>query len=86
MHTEKEAKTKWCPFANFQSGQGGGNRWAHGHDDHEPYEGMNPVPCRCIASQCMAWRWRVVPAALTGGTSDALSDTHGFCGMAGRPE
>ena len=26
----------------------------------EPHA-LNPVPCRCIASECMAWRWGPVP-------------------------
>lgn len=42
MHTEEEARTKWCPFdrtylvAQIEIDAG---------------------ECRCIASECMAWRW-----------------------------
>src|SRR5689334_8359299 len=47
--TEDEAKTRWCPFARGETGQGSGiNRiW----DDHDP----TPQHCLCIASACMAW-------------------------------
>ena len=50
--TEEEAKTKWCPFV--RQAQNGtiwsSNRWG---------DSRNPQPCRCIASECMAWRWRL---------------------------
>lgn len=37
------------------------------------------------ASVCMAWRWQILPAYMTGGTEYGLSDVHGFCGLAGEP-
>lgn len=59
-----------------------------------------PASCRCIADQCAMWRW--VPSATThkeprvvdrpfGGREVVHVDvpdatTHGFCGLAGRPE
>ena len=52
--TEEEAKTKWCPHARVVLPAGGyasGNRF----DDSQP----NPdyMESRCIASDCMMWKW-----------------------------
>ena len=61
--TEEEAREKWCPFAREYdiergiAGLAGVNR---------PTE----IGARCIASQCMAWRWTVRP--------------YGLCGLAGK--
>lgn len=48
--TEKEAKTKWCPFArSLDDGVNVANReWVNGRPIAE---------CMCLASNCMAWRW-----------------------------
>ena len=38
----------------------------------------------CIASRCMAWRW--VETNIKDGEGTKVSgDTHGYCGLAGRP-
>jgi len=51
--TEDEAKQKWCPHARLQTSWSsprggvalaGTNRWEKGS-------------AKCIASECMAWRW-----------------------------
>lgn len=59
MLTEAKARTKWCPQALHQSGgeEPAANRWAD-RDGHHP----NPAECRCLASECMAWRWAAMPA------------------------
>lgn len=62
--TEQQAKSKWCPHARvirwetLNQGEtsvdhliGGTNRDALGKT-------KNPGSCRCIAGECMAWRWR----------------------------
>lgn len=36
----------------------------------------------CIGRRCMAWRWEHIDM---GATSWIISDTDGFCGLAGRP-
>lgn len=44
---------------------------------------------RCVGAECMAWRWRVTYTVLTEYpyTANAtISDTVGYCGMAGKPE
>jgi hypothetical protein len=57
MITEAEAKTKWCPFARYAfTDVGGVNRWKQSAPENEPHA-LNPVPCRCIGSECMMWRW-----------------------------
>ena len=71
MKTEEEATGCWCPFVRYQTGEEdcAGNRWL---------DLSNPGTARCIASQCMAWRW--TPAAQMGLSRD------GFCGLAGNPD
>ncbi len=47
LMTEQEARTKWCPhYRQYQGEDGTG--------DNRPNGGFNP---RCIASDCMAWRF-----------------------------
>lgn len=65
MHTEEQAKTKWCPEARLASSgsvtgasAGGGNSTLSGR-------------VRCIASECMHWRWN--------------GEGRGYCGLSGRP-
>lgn len=62
MLTEKEAATKWCPFARVALPVGhAGNRistfnkqQASGRDAE--WYAQQEADCRCIASHCMAWR------------------------------
>ena len=79
--TEDEARQKWCPsvreiaaMSNYElpsntvmynpSTQVAGNRLPDGNMS------------KCIASDCMAWRWE------DGPMDDEL---HGYCGLAGKP-
>lgn len=80
--TEEEAKTKWCPFARYQHNQEpASNRWNQNAPPKEPHA-LNPIPCRCIASDCMAWRWVPRNSPMT-----APSDPRrGYCGLAGKVE
>lgn len=83
MMTEQEAKTKWCPAVRFDTGRSGVNRWKQSEPPEEPHA-LNPVPCRCIASECMAWRWERIPHPnATGGF--VWGRVHGYCGLAGQP-
>lgn len=66
--TESDAREKWCPFTTV--GARGVNR---------PTPHMVPAArteieaqTRCIATDCMAWRWRY-----------GAHDRDGFCGLAG---
>jgi hypothetical protein len=64
--TEDQAQSKWCPFARMldRTGSAGYNR------------GPDPALwTKCVASQCMAWRWRTLP--------EVPGD--GYCGLATGP-
>jgi len=73
---EDKAKEKWCPFVRHFTGNASddysidpaANRWG---------KHLNPNPCRCIASDCMAWRWQL--------TRDGWASASGYCGLAGTP-
>lgn len=57
--TEDEAKTKWCPFVREVGVAANGKQYTAGnrHIDFKSNATYgNPVGCRCIASECMAWR------------------------------
>lgn len=91
MLTEKEAREKWCPFAlvptqiakfgnavnertTYEFHPSASNR----HPGPEPREG-----CQCIASDCMAWRWR---RRYADDKKDAeISHCTGYCGLGGKP-
>lgn len=68
MMTELEAKTKWCSEARIQSGG------AYNRDQN----GAAPKMARCLASECMHWRWVAMKGALP-----ASAPTHGGCGLSG---
>ena len=75
MGTEGQAKKKWCPFQNGR---------------HGPVE--RPVAKggkwdRCIASECMAWRWLKIKgkAVPSGEETVTISKDIGYCGLAGNP-
>lgn len=56
--TEAEAKECWCPFSrvNPLRERSSFNRY------HEETAGkVGPDSANCIASRCMAWRWRRKP-------------------------
>lgn len=70
--TEDEARTKWCPFVRYNSGEiaeePGVNR--HGQLKNPNYAG-------CIASECMAWRpWVDIHSM------EPNPPEKGYCGLA----
>lgn len=84
--TEDETKTKWCPFVRYAnspfSNNATANRWKQSEPADQPHA-LNPVPCRCIGSDCMAWRWRdrePIPS-----NDPMYKPPRGFCGLAGKP-
>ena len=80
--TEDEAKTKWCPFVRYRLT---GTDVAVNCDDPErPHAFDEEIPFNCIASACMAWRWKAFPGAAASIGDPARSTTEGHCGLAGR--
>lgn len=70
MMTEDEARKKWCPMV--RTGLVHGMAVNH-HIDMEPKGQGVHDETRCIASECMMWRW------ITG------DKIEGYCGLAGLP-
>lgn len=82
MLTEEEAKTKWCPhvrvLASTDGAKAGVNMILTG-DDLLPDRSKS----NCIASACMAWRWRRRYA--DDAKEAKISHVTGYCGLAGKP-
>lgn len=90
--TEEEARKKWCPFARTGAFTDQDQMMAVTVNRDPRDEVMDG--CRCIASECMAWRWHGY-----AGEEIALDRDHpfrkfprdehdqryGYCGLAGRP-
>lgn len=81
MFTEEEAKTKWCPWA----------RTAWAFDDVRngifvtANRGTTEDDCRCIASECMAWRWIYRFEHVETGEGTHHDPKQGFCGLSTKP-
>ena len=85
--TEDEAKTKWCPFVRFTTPYAAkavdfiatsvDEHWSNRIDDS-----------RCIASDCMAWRWlnnkRTEFDEHGNSFTTSVDPIHGYCGLAGK--
>ncbi|KKT30205.1 MAG: hypothetical protein UW18_C0021G0004 [Microgenomates group bacterium GW2011_GWF1_44_10] len=84
MFTEQEAKDRWCPHVRFQDTEPDSqpaNSWSiHSSCSDENKYGTerNPKICRCIASECMMWRWENDLKSKGG------EGSKGFCGLAGK--
>jgi len=76
--SEKAARTKWCPFVRIDNNNRVFNTITDG------FENTNSM-YHCIASSCMSWR-EFHLSHVKGGVAEAPKDTHGYCGLAGRPE
>lgn len=75
--TEEEARTKWCPHGRVYSSIGPYNR-----TEIRAADG----PSRCIASNCMAWRWakdELVDFVSNGKSIPGYKSENGYCGLAG---
>lgn len=82
MHTEEQAREKWCPFARaivLGTGDFGDFQLAINRTDR----GGASLAALCIASDCMAWRWKKSKQDNLGTWMDP---THGYCGLAGAPK
>lgn len=82
MHTEEEAKTKWCPFARTATFETQSAVSESAATFNRPWSGsIAQEDCSCIASECMAWRWDGVR-----GDDDNNDPVVGHCGLAGEPK
>lgn len=82
--TEEEAKTKWCPFVRVLPET---ERWHPMTNREDTISAPKGSATTCIGSACAAWRWECVRDDYGGenGEPVILTETHGFCGLAGRP-
>ena len=55
--TEQEAKLRWCPFARVMMHDTADRPVAGCAGINRDPENNLPLAVRCIASDCMAWRW-----------------------------
>lgn len=70
--TEEEAKTRWCPYSRVLIENQGDGSYDAGN--RWQIEGPPPINSKCLGSICMAWRF------------EQEGSTHGYCGLAGKPE
>jgi hypothetical protein len=76
VHTEDEAKAKWCP-----------HQIAYIHAPH-PETKQEPGKRSCITTHCMAWRWRGYRDKHGGTHYQKFEDEDprvGYCGLSGEP-
>ncbi len=77
--TVEEAKTKWCPFVrSIYVGDHGSQQFPSNRFGTSSGFNLNPEECRCIASDCMAWRW----GSGYRFTGLPAEEQAGFCGLA----
>jgi hypothetical protein len=78
--TEEQARGKWCAHARTVVSNTAFNRIFARIEFVTSPEG-----CRCIASECMSWRWSE-PNFLPRTEAEAKANPpKGYCGLAGRP-
>lgn len=90
MITEEEAKLKWCPHARtlaiFRDADG--KRETAGCFNRAHTDDM-ASHSRCVASQCMMWRWSEPTMKAHDSdqrvTYDGRAAAKGYCGLAGTP-
>ncbi len=89
--TEDEAKQQWCPHARVcEVGDGelyGPFNRYHTSEQSGPTDSGNEA--RCIASQCMAWRWartHINDPQNLGGDMIPSTRAYGYCGAFGVPK
>ena len=74
MHTLDEATESWCPMTRVANGNEATNCAVN-----QVELGSSNITkrTRCIANECMMWRWSDV--------LDINNEPTGFCGLAGVP-
>ncbi len=76
MSTE-DARHKWCPYVRID----GNNRF--NSSMNEGYQ-RNHGPYHCLGEECMMWRR--VHLHMMKGHAQSSATSHGYCGLAGKPD
>lgn len=58
LKTEHEARTKWCPHGRMSSFVVLESDEVASFSNNRTMSGKRSMGCNCIASECMAWRWK----------------------------
>ena len=74
MHTEEEAKTKWCPMSRYSIAVGPAG------DIEQIDNRLEPRGPLCIGSACMMWQWGQ-PRYQENGAAHP-NGRRGYCGLA----
>jgi hypothetical protein len=82
MVTEEEAKKRWCPFVRL--GLSGRLPSALNRIQDSDNSVAVPFGARCIASECMAFRWLEPPGPRPPDAPER--DDRGYCGLSGPPQ
>ena len=78
--TEDEAKQKWCPFVRVIEDVGSSyNRVIYAKGD-ERKDLLTENACKCVASDCMMWRWGKTETTMDGVQYHPAGSGH--CGLA----
>lgn len=100
IHTEEEAKTKWCPMSRVSAfpHKGGDEISLFSNRDIcflVPGNSFDPATdiTKCIASDCMMWRWdettetepSLTPEGTIGYLPLPIDQWKGHCRLGGRP-
>lgn len=82
--TKQEAKEKWCPMVrNIMTPQD--STWRNkAMTNRLDFVENGFTESRCIASDCMMWRWSIVGATVNGVYDDNYP-VEGYCGLGGKP-
>jgi len=80
LRTEDDAKRCWCPYAreNMIVGFDGGRRSHIGNRNT-----TDQTYAKCIATNCMAWRWSYQFTHMETGKGTHYDPKLGYCGLAG---
>mgnify|MGYP006919647047 CR=1 FL=1 len=81
MHTEDEARRNWCPMVRALAHEGHASVAVNrAHPDGV----LDITQARCIASDCMWWRWVEGGGPGPQHPDEPERDMRGFCGFAGK--
>lgn len=91
LTTKAEARRKWCPEARSMydhcTEEGQYSPAYNRINSRSSVDIPSPVSCRCIASDCMMWRWHEASSTVSNPADreERNKSRRGFCGKAGKP-